>query len=290
MVNRKHGTRGIDGPSIVVEQLCHARTGVPEDNEDRVFVGSDFIAVVDGTTSKSKRRWRGRTGGKVAAELVIGTFGSLPARATVSETVAALTSTFRQFHEKHGLRRELKRNPHERLSASFAAFSVGRREIWIVGDCQCLVDGVRFAPRGSVERVLTEVRSLYIETELRSGRTVEDLLRDDTGRGFIQPLLKRQALFQNVEDAGGYGYAVIDGFPVLPGGIFRHKIPPSTREIVLATDGYPELRRTLAKSEAALRALLARDPLLVHEYKATKGMTRGSESFDDRAFVRCRLR
>jgi glycerophosphoryl diester phosphodiesterase len=58
------------------------------------------------------------------------------------------------------------------------------------------------------------------------------------------------------------------------------------REIVLATDGYPFLKPTLAESEAALRELLRKDPMLVTLYQATKGIMQGNCSFDDRAYLR----
>ena len=57
-------------------------------------------------------------------------------------------------------------------------------------------------------------------------------------------------------------------------------------EIVLASDGYPELFATLAQSEAHLQTVNAKDPLCFRENKGTKGIAPQNDSFDDRAYIR----
>ena len=64
---------------------------------------------------------------------------------------------------------------------------------------------------------------------------------------------------------------------------------PHGTEVVLESDGYPQLCRTLEESEAKLREIIAEDPLClgVGGGKAgVKGIMDGMESFDDRAYVR----
>lgn len=64
---------------------------------------------------------------------------------------------------------------------------------------------------------------------------------------------------------------------------------PSGTEVVLASDGYPQLRRTLKESEAKLWEIIAEDPLClgVGGGKAgVKSIMEGMESFDDRSYVR----
>src|SRR5687768_15367822 len=92
--------------------------------------------------------------------------------------------------------------------------------------------------------------------------TVEDLLEYDTGRDFIQPFLKRQYRFQNNPHAGSFSYAAADGFPIPDDGVVVEPIPDDVTHIVLASDGYPCLRQSLAESETYLIELLQRDPLL----------------------------
>lgn len=63
-------------------------------------------------------------------------------------------------------------------------------------------------------------------------------------------------------------------------------IPSSSSEIVLASDGYPFLKPTLAASEAALAEQIANDPQNIHSFIATKGIVEGNKSFDDRTYIR----
>lgn len=72
-------------------------------------------------------------------------------------------------------------------------------------------------------------------------------------------------------------------------------------DIILASDGYPELKSTLEESEQALHKILEEDPLLFRQFKSTKGKIvkppsfgdhsskkTGATSFDDRTYVRIR--
>ena len=106
---------------------------------------------------------------------------------------------------------------------------------------------------------------------------------DDPARNLIMPFLRLQSRFANRR--GAYGYFVFDGFtdPTYP--IRTVPIAPGD-EVVLASDGYPLLRPTLAESERELARLRRDDPSLIHEYRSTKGFVAGQESFDDRTYLR----
>jgi glycerophosphoryl diester phosphodiesterase len=57
-------------------------------------------------------------------------------------------------------------------------------------------------------------------------------------------------------------------------------------EIVLASDGYPFLCKTLEESEQRLAQQKSEDPLNIGAFKATKAFTKENNSFDDRAYIR----
>lgn len=99
-------------------------------------------------------------------------------------------------------------------------------------------------------------------------------------------------------DGQNKSYAVIDGFPIFREGV---KVVPCSlscaneeeskdsrngHEIILASDGYPFLKPTLAESEAALMEQLTNDPQNIKTFIATKGLVDGNKSFDDRVYVR----
>ncbi len=77
----------------------------------------------------------------------------------------------------------------------------------------------------------------------------------------------------------------MNGFPIHPGHVIILPVPPHS-QIVLASDGYPALKETLAESEAALRELIKNDPLCFRENMGTKGLVKGNDSFDDRTYIR----
>ena len=104
----------------------------------------------------------------------------------------------------------------------------------------------------------------------------------------IRPLLLGQRLFQNNPLAPEpYRYWALDGFPIEEEGIGSYTLPLEAHEIVLASDGYPVLFRTLKETEEHLDDILQKDASLVGpSYLSTKGVRNGAESFDDRTYLR----
>ena len=154
----------------------------------------------------------------------------------------------------------------------------------MVGDCQCMVDKTVYSNLKPIDSVLSEIRSIFIQTELKLGKQVKELQANDSGRKFILPLLKRQPVFQNSITKTEFTYGVIDGFKV-PKSEIKVITLSHPKKIILATDSYPRLFDTLAQSENYLTKMLINDPLCFHTFKSTKGLKPGNSSFDDRAFL-----
>jgi len=274
---------------IIEEQALVAKTGNPENNEDLIHSSPSFVAVIDGTTSKTTRRWEGKTGGQVCAQIIDQVLSQLPSDVAARQAVDAITERIRDFYEEHEVLELVREDPSQRVTAALVVASLQRREIWFVGDCQCMLDKRLVQNTKPVDDITAQARAMFLETELQKGATVEELRRNDTGREFILPLLKQQQLFQNNPAAGPYWYPIIDGFPVPDDGIRIESIPPKTRTVILASDGYPILKDNLEASEQELQHILEGDPLLFRSYKATKGVQDGYVSYDDRAYIKLRL-
>lgn len=251
-----------------------------------IHVSDDFIAVIDGATSKSAIRWSGERSGRAAARCLDAALGALPADCRAREAVDALSAAIRAVYRRENRLGEVEAHPHRRLTASLVIFSRRRRELWFVGDCQALLNGRLVSYPKEVDHIATGARALFLELQCLQGRSIAALRENDPGREYILPLLKQQALLQNNPAAGPLWYPVIDGFPVPEAGIRIHPLPPGEVELVLASDGYPVLKHTLAASEDALSALLQEDSLLFRKYRATKGVAPGNVSFDDRCYIR----
>jgi glycerophosphoryl diester phosphodiesterase len=213
-------------------------------------------------------------------ELIHDMIQNMPSQITCEGFCRVVTEGLQEFYDYKGADiRRLEEHPSERITASCIVYSIFHQEIWMIGDCQCLVDGVFYDNPKPSEQANALKRSVFIKKALANGKTVEDFQIKDEGRALILPDIIAGCLLQNRK------YSVFDGFPVLMENV---RIIPckENKEIVLASDGYPFLKPTLQESEKTLQELLEVDPLCVDKFLATKGVMKGNNSFDDRAYIR----
>ena len=111
------------------------------------------------------------------------------------------------------------------MAASVIIYSRYHREVWSVGDCQCLVGEELYRSSSEIDKIMSATRSLFLELEISSGKSVTDLLNKDTGREFIRPLLEKQIYLQNGTTENPYTYSAIDGQKITENSIKIIKIP-----------------------------------------------------------------
>lgn len=267
----------------ILEQSVIAKT-TEKKSEDGIVVTDNFIAVIDGSTSKTNLRYRLRSSnGRFAMELVTSFLRKAPKEMSCHQFCTGVTRHVRRQYTSLKARfaginlQRLADHPEERLTASAVIFSRMRREIWLVGDCQCLVGGTPYDNPKPSESLLAQQRADII---LSSPQPHDHFLLHDTAREAILPALIESMKQQNVT------YAVIDGFPIPEQHVRIITLDFQPWEIVLATDGYPFLCPTLDESEQRLSRQLHDDPLNIGAFKATKAFMQGQKSFDDRAYIR----
>lgn len=252
--------------------------------EDGFYFSEDFVVVVDGATSKSKRNFDGKSSGKVATEIALESVKKFKFDICARQAVDIITNEIAIFYKKRGVFEEFDKNQLERASASIVIYSCHRKEIWMVGDCQALVDSEQISNNKKIDDILANARACFVEALLANGDSVEDLLKNDLGRKFISPMLEKQSIFQNNNKNLEYSYWVIDGFEVLDEGIKIIPVPVA-KNIVLATDGYPKIFNNLEETEEYLRQMIEKDPLCCNLNKGTKGVDFGNCSYDDRVYL-----
>ena len=274
----------------------------PEACEDGMVVTDDFIAVIDGSTSKTPKHLNPDMKNGRYAMMLISEYihEGLKADASVDEFCQGVTAyIYNKVYEKLGVEERLKEHPEERLTASAILYSRIRNEVWMVGDCQAIIDGKLYENGKPYEEKIARKRVELIEQGLSPAEA----------RKQIEPLLIKAML-----SGQNQTYTVIDGFPIYREGVkvvsvsdsssvqdsvpasdsvpcsdsasASDTIPSSSSEIVLASDGYPFLEPTLAASEAALAEQIANDPQNIRSFIATKGIVEGNKSFDDRTYIR----
>ncbi len=256
--------------------------------EDRIVITPYYCAVIDGVTSKTPMNIQDQTPGFWAAELIEQAIINLPYDCPLKVVTELITEKIRSCYIKYGFWDDVCQHPENRFSASAVIFSVCYNEVWLIGDCQCRINGITYKNEKLVDRIFSKVRSYVNRTELLKGKTVAELQEKDIGREYILPLLRKQVIWQNSKVDSLYTYPVLDGFPVSLSKVRVISVPKYS-QVVLASDGYSVLYDDLQETEKALFDILERDPLCIEEYLSTKGVARLNDSFDDRAYLRLQL-
>lgn len=264
----------------------------PESCEDGLVVTADFIAVIDGSTSKTPHHLSPDMKNGRYAMVLISEYiqHELKLESTVEDFCEGVTSyVYNKVYRQQGIEEQMQAHPEERLTASAILYSKAKNEVWMVGDCQAIIDGKLYENNKPFEDIVARRRVELI----RQGFTPQE------ARKTIEPLL-----IQAMLEGQNKTYTVIDGFPIYQKGVkvvslnapqknvetdVADSLPLPTKEIVLASDGYPFLKPTLTESEEALAHLLAYDPQCTHEFIATKGIVVGNKSFDDRTYIRFQI-
>jgi glycerophosphoryl diester phosphodiesterase len=249
-------------------------------SEDGIVITPDFIAVIDGSTSKTNRRYSFfKSNGRYAMQIIERFIKKAPKSINCHEFCIGVSKCIRKHYKKSQME-WLVEHPEERLTASAIIFSRVRREIWMIGDCQCMVGGEYYDNPKPYEQELARRRADII---LSSQEPKEQYLINDTARQHIIPYMLESMKQQNIS------YSVIDGFNIPEQYVRIVTLDFQPWEIVLASDGYPFLCPTLQESEEKLDWQRQNDPLNIGEFKATKAFTKGNNSFDDRSYIRFKV-
>ena len=255
------------------------------------------MAVIDGSTSKSRRRChrdyslRQRSNGELAMVTIASFIKKMPKDASCHQFCHGASLAIQKRYKK-SLLSYLAQHPEDRLTASAIVFSRLRRELWLVGDCQALT--IPLSQRGGgaaaplfydnpkpYEQELAQQRAAIITA---SPKPWDHYLDNDTARAAIIPHMLQYMQQQNKT------YSVLDGFPVDEKHVRIVALDFQPWQVVLASDGYPFPMPSLTESEDRLAQQRELDPLNIGpSFMATKAFARGNNSFDDRAYIRFQI-
>ena len=256
--------------TITEQFICGKHTA--DDCEDGIVVSNDFAAVIDGSTSKTPTRLDPlMKNGRFAMLLISEYIKQMPANYTMYDFCRGITLRIAEEYNKRGITERMVEHPEERLTASAIVYSNCRKEVWMVGDCQAIIDGTYYDNSKPYEQEIAMQRATLIK---------KGMSPKDARRAIEHQLIKAMLEGQNRQ------YAVIDGTPIYMSGT---RIVKASHSVVLASDGYPTLLPTLSESEEALAQHLTEDPQNIGDFVATKGLVEGNISFDDRAYIKLTL-
>lgn len=231
-------------------------------NED-AFKNSDTCFVVaDGATDKSNKKYDGKTGGEIVANLIVKL--CIKSKLNGFELVEYINTELHKLYKKYRIL-SVTRDPMYRFTAVFvvARLIEDKIVVTIVGDVGLRINGnkkYQFAnPNGEIH---AKIRSDYIK---KTG----DI---EGGRSQILPIIIEEYKYQN-HPSHKLGYGVVDGTktPKKYVEIFKYNVE-DINTIELFSDGYYDEPKgtTIEDWERMYARIEKEDPYKYKKYLATK--------------------
>lgn len=156
-------------------------------NDDDIYVGKDFAAVIDGVSHKSSIlvdgkqikmaqiiteaiRKMDRPGAPVYAKTL-----------TFDECVRFINLYIQGYLQRHGVGEVVGK-----LEATGAIYSRFHNQIWLVGDCKAIYDGKVAQNPLKIDEVVVDIRTKLVEALLQEGYTEEQLMQNDVSVSIIK--------------------------------------------------------------------------------------------------------
>lgn len=137
---------------------------IAADCEDGIVITNDFAAVIDGSTSKTPKRLDpSMKNGRFAMLLISEYIKQMPADYTMNNFCRGITLRIAEEYAKRGIAEDMAKHPEERLTASVIIYSNSRKEVWMVGDCQAIIDGEHYDNSKPYEQEIAMQRATLIK-------------------------------------------------------------------------------------------------------------------------------
>lgn len=261
--------------------------------EDLIVVSPQGLyAVIDGITNVGETSWtfagKQVTPGRFAALAISEGLAQIVPGTPAQESLNILTDLLNKL--------VVSQNPdcpvQERPACSLAIFDPTIETLYGVGDCW---RGILFATgekeihrvQDPIEHMLINIRGLVLRAKETEGSPWSpESGEPDPGRSAILPALQARRSLGNTQ--GKYGFGIMNGLPIPREYMYVHDLRNiSVEEIVLASDGYPDISSFfLGEAEETLSTLLSQDPICTGVLAGTKAMLAGQGSYDDRAWLK----
>ena len=308
----------------ILESQTVGKHGDPSLNEDGLFIGNAYLAVIDGVTSKAEYNLWHPSPGVVAKDTLLAALHNGDARdaATLAADMTGTAPTMKysrpsDYDDRNGGGSSKYDDSPNALDSTNAFMPFDMRGMQHALDSTLLAEYSRnpsqsaeFFATHPVERLQAnavvysaprheiwlfgDCQAMVNGVQIPTVKSVDTLLADL--RSFVaqaDPTADSRAAIlpflrlqsRFANQPGEFGYFVFDGYTDPNWPIRIIPVKPSD-EVILASDGYPRLRPTLDESEAALAQIHRTDPQLIGEHRSTKGFLPDSGAFDDRTYIR----
>ncbi|QZP16114.1 hypothetical protein [Avibacterium paragallinarum] len=271
-----------------VNYFIQSKIGAGEKNnaqcEDGLFFNEHYLAVFDGATDKSGKKYDGKKGGRVSRDIIQTVFQSLPPNTSKEEVLKRINAEYQKFYSQNK-DIDFAKNPFFRPTATLIWYNFDTNELVAIGDSKARIDGIAYNDEEKLVDTLNSALRVKVIKEL--GLTDEQVAENDLGRFYILPLLKRQSEFQNNPNAPkAFQFWAIDGFDIPNSELRVWKFDHTPKIIELSSDGYETYPKepSIQTYEEELHSTLKSDRMRI-KHPSTKGVAKGNYSFDDRAVL-----
>ncbi|WP_159548039.1 hypothetical protein [Streptococcus halichoeri] len=268
----------------LIKQFTKSKYLDESKGEDAIFVGKNFLAVIDGVSSKSKFEYNGMKTGRIASQLIKETLESIDIEPHSSNDIdiefiiSKINETFENFYKEVEFPYDIRSLG---LQAVMAIYLKSNKKVYIIGDCQTRINDNIYAPSKLSDDILSQFRA-FIHAVLEEKKEPTFKNGQEVARELILPWILDGTLFMN--KVGKYGYSVINGEPIPKELILEITIKEGDT-VTLATDGYPFLKENFYETEKYLSEIIKNDPQLINLFLSTKGVESDNVSYDDRSYI-----
>lgn len=156
-------------------------------NDDAIYIGENFAAVIDGVSHKSSVLVNGEEV-KVAG-IIVSALKKLDSKEApeyaktlnFEECLRFINMYIKKYLEKNGLAENVGK-----MEATGVIYSKYHNQLWLVGDCKAMYDGTIAQNPLRIDEVYVAIRKRLIETLLQEGYTQEELLAHDLSKDIIK--------------------------------------------------------------------------------------------------------
>ena len=128
--------------------------------EDGIVATAHFVAAIDGSTSKGVRRVDPeKSNGRLCMEVVADYIRHMDAETSLDDFCEGVTKAIHDIYVERGFTGSEPMAPVDRLCASAVVYSQRRQEVWMIGDCQCIVGGELHANTKPRESLIAKKRA-----------------------------------------------------------------------------------------------------------------------------------
>lgn len=278
--------------SQVIEGWSLGKTD--KSNNDKIIITKRYVAVVDGVSSRNILR-----GTYTLSDKIVGIFDKeLKTGKDFEEVLDQTNRITKKFKEENKLE-QCKKD-------GFVCGVLDKKKgkVYIIGDVTLRLNDFVYNVVSQVDELKALYRSYLINKYLKEGYSLQEIELLDKNRKLETTLLGINKKGEENGDKNAINNLITQdifigcesdfGYMAITGG--EHKISYKEYDVkegdtvILASDGYPDVKGTLVETERELNKLLEEDKMCYKINKQVKGCYEGNYSYDDRTYVRIEIK